>query len=155
MILVVVEHDGAAPDRLSLEALTLGRTLASSSGAPLHAVAWGPGAAAVASALASAGVGVLHAIDHPGLTDYAPEAIGKALGQLVERDGPAAVIGTGSDRGAEVMAHLAARRGLALAANCTEVRIGDPWQVTRPRLCACAGAAACSRRPALPARRGC
>ena len=133
MILVVVEHDGAAPDRLSLEALTLGRTLAASSGVPLHAVAWGPGAAAVAPALASAGVAVLHTIDHPGLTDYAPEAIGKALGQLVERDAPAAVIGTGSDRGAEVMAHLAARRGLALAANCTEVRIGDPWQVTRQR----------------------
>ena len=133
MMLVVVEHDGAAPDRLSLEALTLGRTLAASSGVPLHAVAWGPGAAAVAPALASAGVSVLHTIDHPALTDYAPEAIGKALGQLVERDAPEAVIGTGSDRGAEVMAHLAARRGLALAANCTEVRIGDPWQVTRQR----------------------
>ena len=32
MILVVVEHDGAAPDRLSLEVLTLGRSLAASSG---------------------------------------------------------------------------------------------------------------------------
>jgi electron transfer flavoprotein alpha subunit len=133
MILVVVEHHGGAPDRLSLEALTLGRSLASASGVPLHAVAWGPGAAVVAPPLGSAGVAVLHAIDHPRLTDYAPEALGVALGQLVERETPVAVIGTGSDRGAEVIAHLAARRGLALAANCTEVRIGEPWQVTRQR----------------------
>lgn len=133
MILVVVEHDAAAPDRLSLEALALGRTLASATGVPLHAAAWGPGAAATAHALGTAGVAVLHAIDHPGLTEYAPEAIGVALAQLAERDAPTAVIGTGSDRGAEVMAHLAARRGLALTANCTEVRTGDPWQVTRQR----------------------
>ena len=31
------------------------------------------------------------------------------------------------------MAHVAARAGLPLAANCTEIRPGDPWQVTRQR----------------------
>ena len=31
------------------------------------------------------------------------------------------------------MAHVAARTGLPLAANCTEVRPGEPWQVTRQR----------------------
>ena len=46
MILVVVEHDGGAPDRLSSEALTLGATLAEATGSPLAAVAWGPDAAA-------------------------------------------------------------------------------------------------------------
>jgi electron transfer flavoprotein alpha subunit len=133
MILVVVEPEAGAPDRLSLEALTLGRGLAAATGDPLHAVAWGPGSAALASALAGSGVAVLHAIDDPRLAEYAPEAIGKALAQLIERDRPAAVIGTGSERGAEILAHAAARTGLPLAANCTDVRPGDPWQVTRQR----------------------
>jgi electron transfer flavoprotein alpha subunit len=133
MILVVVEPEAGVPDRLSLEALTLGRGLAAATGDTLHAVAWGPGSAALASALAGSGVAVLHAIDDPRLAEYAPEAIGKALAQLIERDRPAAVIGTGSERGAEILAHAAARTGLPLAANCTDVLPGDPWQVTRQR----------------------
>jgi electron transfer flavoprotein alpha subunit len=42
-------------------------------------------------------------------------------------------MGTGSERGAEILAHAAARLGLPLAANVTEVRPGEPWQVTRQR----------------------
>jgi len=133
MILVVVEHEAGAPDRLSSEALTLGRALAEAAGSPLEAVAWGPGAAGLAAPLGGVGVTALHVVEHPGLTDHAPEALGMALAQLVERDRPAAVVGTASDRGAEVLAHVAARTGLPLAANCTEVRPGDPWQVTRQR----------------------
>jgi electron transfer flavoprotein alpha subunit len=133
VILVVVEHEAGAPDRLSSEALTLGRALAEATGAPLEAVAWGPGAAGLVAPLGGVGVTALHVVDHPGLTDHAPEALGKAIEQLVVRDRPAAVVGTASDRGAEVLAHVAARTGLALAANCTEVRTGDPWQVTRQR----------------------
>jgi electron transfer flavoprotein alpha subunit len=133
MILVVIEHDAGVPDRLSSEALTLGGSLATATGSPLHAVAWGSGASGLGGALAGTGVAALHVIDDPRLTDHAPEAIGKGLAQLVEREAPAAVVGTASDRSAEIMAHLGARTGLPLAANCTEVRPGDPWQATRQR----------------------
>ena len=133
MILVVVEQEAGAPDRLSAEALTLGRGLAEATGGALHAVAWGVGAAALGGPLAAHGVAVLHAIDDPRLADHAPEATGKAVAQLVERTQPDAVLGTGSDRGTEILAHVAARTGLPLAANCTEVRPGEPWQVTRQR----------------------
>jgi len=133
MILVVIEQEDGAPDRLSSEALTLGRSLAEAAGRPLHAVAWGAGAGDVAGALAGTGVAVLHTIDDARLTDHAPEAIGKALAQLIERDRPLAVVGTASDRGAEIMAHVAARIREPLAANCTEVRPGEPWQVIRVR----------------------
>ena len=133
MILVVAEHEGGTPDRLSSEALTLGRTLAAASGEPLHAVVWGPGGAGTAGPLGVAGVAVVNEIADSRLTEFAPEALGKALAQLIEREGPAAVIGTGSERGAEILAHAAARLGLALAANVTEVRPGEPWQVTRQR----------------------
>jgi electron transfer flavoprotein alpha subunit len=133
MILVVVEHEGGAPDRLSSEALTFGRGLAVATGEPLHAVAWGADAAALGGGLAAHGVAILHAIEDPRLAEYAPEAIGKALGQLVEREAPTAVAGPGSERSAEVMAHAAARTGLSLTANVTEARPGEPWQATRQR----------------------
>ncbi len=133
MILVVVEHEAGAPDRLSVEALALGRSLAEATGEPLAAVAYGPGSAAIAGALGASGVATLTAIDDPRLAEYAPEALGKAVAQLVERDRPSVVIGTGSERGAEILAHVAARTGLPLAANVTEVRPGDPWGVTRQR----------------------
>jgi electron transfer flavoprotein alpha subunit len=133
MILVVVEFDAGTPDRLSNEALALGQSLAEATGGPLEAVAWGDGAVNAAGPLGALGVATVHAITDPRLSDYAPEALGKALAQLVERTSPDVVVGTGSERGAEVVAHAAARLGLALTANVTEVRPGDPWQVTRQR----------------------
>jgi electron transfer flavoprotein alpha subunit len=133
MILVVVEHEAGAPDRLSSEALTLGRTLSETTGVPLNAVTWGDEAQVLGGRLAGTGVAAVHVIEDARLTDHAPEALGKALVQLVGRDRPTAVVAPASDRGAEVMAHLAARADLPFAANCTEVRPGDPWHVTRQR----------------------
>jgi electron transfer flavoprotein alpha subunit len=133
VILVVVEHEAGAPDRLSSEALALGRSLAEATGGPLEAVAWGEDAANGGGPLGATGVAKLHAITDARLTDYAPEALGKALAQLIERTSPDLVIGTGSERGAEVMAHAAARLALPLTANVTDVRPGDPWEVTRQR----------------------
>jgi electron transfer flavoprotein alpha subunit len=133
MIFVLVELEAESPDRLSLEALALGRRLAEATGDPLHAVAWGEGAAVGAGVLGGVGVAVLHVIEDPRLAEYAPEALGKSLAQLVERDRPSVVIGGGSERAAELLAHVGARTGLAVAANCTDVRPDEPWQVTRQR----------------------
>ena len=133
MILVVIEHSGGMPDRLSAEALTLGRTLAEVTKEPLEAVAWGGGVREAAGPAGAAGVARLHVLDDERLAEHAPEAIGKALAQLVASLAPTAAIAPSSDRASEVMAHVAARTNLPLAANCTEVRPGDPWQVTRQR----------------------
>ncbi len=133
MILVVVEHEAGTPDRLSAEALTLGRSLAEARKEPLEAVAWGPGAAGVAGTLGAAGVTTLHVLEDGRFAEHAPEALGKALTQLVESVGPTAVVAPSSDRSAEVIAHVAARTDLPLAANCTDVRPGSPWTVTRQR----------------------
>ena len=83
MILVVVEHEAGAPDRLSSEALTLGRTPGGGDRRPARRPS--PGGRArrrPRRRSAPAGVAVVHAIEDPRLTDYAPEAIGKALAQL-------------------------------------------------------------------------
>lgn len=133
MVLVFVEHAAGAPTLLSLEVLTMAGRLAQGMGQPLEAVAIGPKGAAAAGILASYGVSTLHVADDPRLAAYAPAAWAHAIAELADRVNPQAVIGTASDRGGEVMAHVAARLTLPLAANCTEVAPGDPFIVTRQR----------------------
>jgi electron transfer flavoprotein alpha subunit len=60
------------------------------------------------------------------LDRYGPEAWAACLLDLMGRTGPSAVLAAGTDRGNEVMAHVGARAGLPMAANCTEVEPGEP-----------------------------
>jgi electron transfer flavoprotein alpha subunit len=61
---------------------------------------------------------------------YAPGAWATALEEIVDRVQPSAVVAPGTNRGNEVLAHVAARRDLPFAANCTAV---DGDAVTRMR----------------------
>ncbi|HKG58015.1 MAG TPA: electron transfer flavoprotein subunit alpha/FixB family protein [Candidatus Limnocylindrales bacterium] len=131
MILVLVEHSGGRPDRLSLEALTLARRIAGASAAPVHAVLVGPGARDAAAALGGQGIAVAHVVEDPRLESYAPVGWAASVAQLM--DGAPAVIAAGSDRGNEVMAHVAARSDLPMAANVTDVQAGTPVRVVRQR----------------------
>jgi electron transfer flavoprotein alpha subunit len=65
-----------------------------------------------------------------GIPSYAPAAWATAVEELIERTSPGAVVAAGTTRGNEVLAHLAARRELPFAANCTALE-GDT--VTRVR----------------------
>jgi electron transfer flavoprotein alpha subunit len=68
------------------------------------------------------------------LSDYAPEAIAEALAQLVGAEMPSAVVATGTERAAEVMAHLAALLDLPLAANVLTIDASeDEWTLSRVR----------------------
>jgi electron transfer flavoprotein alpha subunit len=95
-VLVLTELDGAEPADASLRALTLARGLGDAS-----AVVFGAAAPPVG------GVTDVYLID-PALTGgYAPVAWARTL--------------AGTDRGNEVLAHLAALTGLPMAANCVAV----------------------------------
>ena len=64
---------------------------------------------------------------------YAPAAWARAVVAAIEERAPAAVIGPGSERGNEVLAHVAAILDQPLAANCVSLNTGDPASVTRVR----------------------
>ena len=117
MVLAVIEHVAGAPTMLSLEVLTMAGRLARESDGQLEAVAIGPNAGASAGILSSYGVSTLHVADDPGLADYVPAAWAHAIAELAGRVKPDVVIGTASDRGGEVMAHVAVRMKLPMAAN--------------------------------------
>ena len=110
-VLVLLEPD----DELSLQAVTLARSL----GGEVHGFSVGA---------VEAPVDVLHVAEIDG--SYAPGAWAAAVVQLTEQLSPAVVVAPGSDRGNEVLAHVAARLDLPLAANVTELR-GD--ELTRQR----------------------
>jgi electron transfer flavoprotein alpha subunit len=126
-VLVFVE---SPDDELSQQALSFARGL----GDEVHAVVIGAPAAPDGPALdglAAYGVSVAHVA--AGLDAYAPAAWAQAIIELVERTAPTAVVGPGTDRGNEVLAHVAAKTDQPMAANCIAVHPGDPATLTRVR----------------------
>jgi len=134
-VLVYVEQAGGIVDGLSLEAIAFARGLAGTLGTVVEAVAVGSGAQGTAPTLGAHGISSVHAIDQPELDAYAPAAYAAALGFGITAREPVAIVAPGSDRGNEVLAHLAARRGLPMAANVLSVEpvAGRPWRLTRQR----------------------
>ena len=132
-VLVLVEHLGGEPDRLSLEALAFARGVAADLGAAVEAVLLGSGAPAVVAGLAGHGVATAHLATDPRLDAYAPAAWAAVLASLVGGRSPVAIIAAGSERGNEILAHLAARAGLPLAANVIAAMPGSPWRLVRQR----------------------
>jgi electron transfer flavoprotein alpha subunit len=128
-VVVLIEHDGGAVDELSLQALALAREL----GEPLEALLVGPGGADAAGELGAHGVARAHVADDEGLVAYAPGAWARCVTELAASGAPSAIVAAGSNRGNEVLAHVAARLGLPFAANCTRVQSGDPLELTRVR----------------------
>ena len=79
------------------------------------------------------GVETLHVAEHEAFASYAPAAVAHALVELVGRLEPSALVAAGTERGNEVMAHVAAKLDLPFAANCVSAKPGDPMQLTRTR----------------------
>ena len=138
-ILVVVEMAGSAPDRLSAEALGFAGDLARRLEGTVEAVVVADGSAAassgadVASTLGALGVTTVHLAADDRLAAYAPAAWGATVAGVVRGGSFVAVLAPGSERGTEVLAHVAARLGVSMAANVVSVGPGDRWALTRQR----------------------
>jgi electron transfer flavoprotein alpha subunit len=70
---------------------------------------------------ADSGLPVERAWVAEGIDAYAPGAWATAVEELIERTSPSAVVAPGSERGNEVLAHVAARRDLPFGANCVSL----------------------------------
>ncbi len=118
--LVYVEE----PGELTQQTFAFARRLAQ--GAELHAAA----ATTPSDTVSQGGVGILHLAEHEVFATYAPRAVARALVELIERLSPSALVASGTARGNEVLAHVAAITDLPFAANCIEASGPD---VTRVR----------------------
>jgi electron transfer flavoprotein alpha subunit len=127
VVLVFVEYADGQLDELSQQALTFARGL----GDPVHAVLVGEAPDAIASSLGAYGVYEAHVAT--GLGSYAPAAWAQGIAELIDGLAPESVLAAGTDRGNELLAHVAAHLDQPLAANCVSAAVGSPAEVTRVR----------------------
>lgn len=130
-VLTIIEHDRGEIATGSLEALTAARGLAATLGLPLVAAVCH---ATDALSATCAGYGASEVIDvmHPMLSDYGPEAWSTSLSQLVSARVPTVVMACGTDRGNELIAHIAATLDAPMVANALTITAGpDTWAITR------------------------
>ena len=134
MTLVLVEQTtGGDLVDVSGEALTLARSLrdGGASDASVDVVVVGEPAPALLADLATYGVRYVHALTGEAFDTYAGAAWAAGLDGVLSSTGSDVVLAAGSPRGNEVMAHLAARRRVAMAANVVSVDRSEELTVTR------------------------
>jgi electron transfer flavoprotein alpha subunit len=130
-VLVLVEHEAGAVDELSLQALALARELAG--GEPVTALLVGERGRDASAQLGAHGVASALVAEHEQLAAYAPGVWARSVIDAIDRIEASAVVAAGTNRGNEVLAHVAARRDLPFAANCTAIEPGSTLTVTRVR----------------------
>lgn len=133
MIAAFIEHDQGVLSEFSLQMLTFARQMAESSGSEVTALVIGEDAEGVVQEMKRVPVSRVVWARHEQLQDYVPQAWAKAVVDFMDAHKPDMVLAAATDRGSEVMAHVGALTDLPLAANCIEVKAGDPYQVTRLR----------------------
>ena len=133
MIIVLVEKgpDGLAVE-VSRETVTFARGLsAAGGGVPVDAVVVGTPAEALVAQLASYGVRTVHALTGEPFAAYSGAAWAAGLLAVRAGAGSVVVMAAGTPRGGEVMAHVAARAGVPMAANVLSFGGLAPFTVTR------------------------
>jgi electron transfer flavoprotein alpha subunit len=132
MILVYVEQepDGSGEvAEVSREALAFARSLsAAGGGVPIDAVAVGETNPAT---LAAYGVRTVHLAEGEAFAAYAAAAHAAAVQAARAAAGSVVVMAGGSPQSTEVLAHVAAREGVAMAANVVSFGGLAPFVVTR------------------------
>jgi electron transfer flavoprotein alpha subunit len=136
MILVLVETDADGVALTSREALSFARTLGSDLGDPdLHAVVVGPLSEQlrplVLAHLGQQAVTVAHHADDERLSAYGAAAWAAAVVDAASARSARLVIASGTPRGNEVLAHVAARLDVLMAANVVGVVSAAPLVVSR------------------------
>ena len=136
-VLAVVEHDRGTITSASLGVLTAARSLAKQMSTKFEALTIGSNADALSEIIAKYGATTVHQAHHSALTDFGPEAWGESVAQIVRKVSPSLVIGTGTERGHEVIAQTAARLNLPASMNCLEFDKSftgtEPLKVVRAR----------------------
>jgi electron transfer flavoprotein alpha subunit len=124
-LLVLVEVDADGVTETSRETLTFARKF----GADVEAVVVGAGSPDVADQLGAYGVSTVHSADSDAFTSYGSAAWATAVVKASE--GVSIVMAAGTARGNDVMAHVACRLDVAMAANVVALDSLEPLLVSR------------------------
>ena len=127
MNLVFVETDADGVTEVSRETLTFARSL----GGPVDAVAVGDLSGAAQDQLAAYGVRTVHHATGEAFSAFAGAAWAAGIQAALAASGASVLLAAGTPRGLEVLAHVAAREDVPMAANVLTVEGRDPLVVTR------------------------
>ncbi len=131
MIIVLVEANADGLTLFSREALTFARALGDRAGHAVQAVVFDEPTDAIRQQLGEQGVALAHHPDDPRLSDYAGASWAAAAVDVVRSSAAEIVLASGTPRGNEILAHIAARLDVRMAANVVQVESTDPLVVTR------------------------
>jgi len=130
-VLILAEHLEGRIAPSTLEAIAIGRELASRSGGRARAALFGEKVRALADALARHGVEVL-LVEDPALAEYTPDAYGQAAQSVVESTGPRLILVAHTSQGYDLAPALAGTMDLPLVTNCLALRF-DGERITAIR----------------------
>ncbi|HVE79366.1 MAG TPA: electron transfer flavoprotein subunit alpha/FixB family protein [Gemmatimonadaceae bacterium] len=131
-VFAFAEARGGELRRVAYEAVTAARALAGDG--EVHALLVGaPGIAAKAAALGEYGADAVVVLEHPGFQHANPEAASAAAADRIRAGGYRAAVFSASATGRDVAPRVAAKLGVAMAADVTQLALeGDVLVVRHP-----------------------
>jgi len=128
-ILVLVEHDGGTPKKVTNQILTAARTIGADE---VHAAAFGQGASAAAERLGAFGAARVFVWEAAEADDYATETRTAALLAAVEASGTGIVLFESTPFTTDVVARAAVRSGGGVVADAVDLELdGDTVVATK------------------------
>ncbi len=124
-VLVFIEQRDGKIRKSSLEALTLGRTLASKTGGALGAVVAGSGIGGLAAELAGYGAAKVFVADRPELALFSSEGYTAALDAAATAFKPSIVLASATVMGRDVAPRFAARRGVSVLSDVMSLEVAN------------------------------
>jgi len=121
VILAIAEQTDGLFRKVTYEALSEGKKIASANGLELVAVVLGSNVTEAAGALGQYGADRIMVADNPGLSDFSSAAYGEVISGLIEKEAPELVLFGATVQGKELSACLAARWDAALATDCIAI----------------------------------
>lgn len=130
---VVIEHQGGAPKKNSLELLGLARVLAHDLDGKTAAFVAGSGVAAMAPALGARGADVVYVAEHPALEQYTTDGYTTALADAIGAHGASVVLIGSTALGRDLAPRAAARLSAGIVTDCASLIVADGrLTATRP-----------------------
>lgn len=122
-LLVLIDHSGGQPRKISLQLLAAARSVATELGAEVGAVWLGPGAAGAAATLGAHGATRVHTWDAEDAKAFVTLPQVEALEQLVGAGSPVALLFASSNHVKDVAARLAIRVGGGVITDVTGLAV--------------------------------
>jgi len=128
-IFIVAEHRDGRLKKATFE--LLGASAAA--GNETHALILGEGIAELAKELAHYGANKIHVVENSALKNYSAEAYSKAVAQVLKAASPDIVLASHTPTGRDFLPRVAAKLGVGLASDCTQLSFdGSKIKVRRP-----------------------